>query len=522
MLRHLLHAAHAFMLQPARLRFQRAIRHAESIQASKLQNILRRHAGTEFGREMGFESITSVESYQDRVPLADYSTLQPYIAKAAAGESLVLTSEPILCFEQSSGSTSGEKLIPYTRSLLQEFAAATQPWMANVYSRHRGCFGKTSYWSISPAARIKQSTLGGIPIGLEDDTQYFGAWEQWALRRMQAVDPTLARVEDMEIWRRKTLQALLEAEDLGFISVWHPSFFSLLMDAIESEWELCLAGISPKRAAQLRERRAHEPLGKALWPHLSLVSCWGHGPARNAYEALKKRLPHASFQTKGLLATEGVVTLPWDEGGGERHVAAIDSHFLEFDDLQHPQQRPRMAHQLEVGAEYAPRLTTGGGLYRYRLGDALRCTGFLGTTPVLEFLGRCDQVVDMCGEKLHALQVAEAIDATQVQMGCRFEFALLAPIADGVPGYRFFVEGIPEYRLEEAERVLEHHLQESHGYRYARKLGQLNTLRAMAVQGGRERYVLAKARQGKRLGQIKPTHLEMPGPWIEWLADGKN
>src|SRR5690606_6062199 len=147
---------------------------------------------------------------------------------------------------------------------------------------------------------------------------------------------------------------------------------TVLLQALASDWDAWLARLPAARASRLRMRRSrladggysHEAsLGAALWPGLALVSCWAHGPARSACDELRRWLPQARFQPKGLLATEGVVTLPYERRGETEHVAAVAGHFLEFEDLQSPGRRPWLAHEIPVGAEAAPILTTGGGLY---------------------------------------------------------------------------------------------------------------------------------------------------------------
>ena len=55
---------------------------------------------------------------------------------------------------------------------------------------------------------------------------------------------------------------------------------------------------------------------------------------------------------KGLIATEGIVTIPF-EG---HHPLAIRSHFFEFLDRN---DQPKLAHELEAGSEYTVVLTTG-------------------------------------------------------------------------------------------------------------------------------------------------------------------
>ena len=57
----------------------------------------------------------------DDLPIVTYDDIEPFIERVCAGESNVLTSEPVLMVEKTSGSTAAAKYIPYTRSLRRQF-----------------------------------------------------------------------------------------------------------------------------------------------------------------------------------------------------------------------------------------------------------------------------------------------------------------------------------------------------------------------------------------------------------------
>src|SRR2546429_9039855 len=94
----------------------------------------------------------------------------------------------------------------------------------------------------------------------------------------------------------------------------------------------------------------------ALWPHLRLISCWTTAESARIVPEIKQRFPGVAIQGKGLLATEGVVSIPIETYEG--CVAALTSHFLEFIDESG---KCWLISQLEEGAAYSVLLTTGGG-----------------------------------------------------------------------------------------------------------------------------------------------------------------
>ena len=201
--------------------------------------------------------------------------------------------------------------------------------------------------------------------------------------------------------------------DLSMISVWSPTFALQLLDNLQAwgsdiaevlqtgSWggrQASLAQIAtPKsvRRARLLKKLLNAPAidPQQLWPHLALVSSWDTAGAVVWAEQLRARLPHAGFEGKGLWATEGVVTFPYN---GE-YPLAYQSHFYEFENLTTGEIVPSWA--LQLGDHVSPILSCGNGLMRYCMDDHLLVSGFYGSLPCFTFQGRRFGV-DLVGEKL--------------------------------------------------------------------------------------------------------------------------
>lgn len=522
----LIHGIWLGSLWPTTRRFTEGLRDPRSAQAARLFRLLRDNEQSAYGRKHGFERIRTPLEYQRAVPIVDYDALAPWIDRIAAGEPGVLTTQPVRLMERSGGSAAATKLIPYTPALLDDFSAATNPWLLDLYRNTRGLIGTRSYWSLSPVAQRRQRTAGGVPIGIEDDTEYFGALGRMALRRMMAVPSEVVHAKDMASWRAQTLRHLLLAEDLGFISVWSPSFLSLLMTALSEQLDAHLANLpAPRREDILRGLdREGRITGEALWKRLRLISCWTDGLSAELLPELRRFFPRTPLQGKGLLATEGVISVPFGRGPGA--VLAINSHFLEFIDLQAPDRTPLLVHELRAGGQYSPLLSTGGGLYRYHLKDAVECVGHEESTPRIRFLGKLDRTSDVCGEKLSAALVDGSLLRAQEELGMRCDFALLAPIwpaeSRGPVHYCLFAESAA--RDEELARLavaLEDRLLDSHAFRYARELGQLGPIHIQRVRDGRARWQEILVAAGQRAGDIKPAHLDARRIWGETFGRGR-
>lgn len=532
-------------LAPSALRFHRALRDPEAAQAECLARVLRAVSGSQQAvRIPGFAHVHSARDFQDAVPLVTPDGVTPDVERIAAGEARVLTREPVLRFEPSGGSSGASKLVPMTQGLLDEFQRALSPMLFELLHRRPELRTGPSYWSISPMGRKQGRTAGGIAVGSVEDSAYFSAMLRPLLSRVFAVPGTVGALPDVERCRYVTLWHLVASEDLVLISVWNPSFLTLLMDALEQHGARLAEDLEqgtcrppgaddvrevlsrmrftprPERAAALRSALRQGLQARALWPRLSVLSMWTDAQAAHAVPAACRRFEGVEVQGKGLLATEGVVTVPLFDAPAP--VLAVRSHFFEFIDPERPDARPRLAHELERGRTYAVLLSTSGGLLRYRLGDLVRVEGFRHATPCLRFLGRADAVSDLVGEKLSATRVSDVLDATLPALfgGARPAFAMLAPEwRPGPPAYRLFLEtSAPDSRLDEAAAAVECALLEGHHYRYARELGQLGPVRSVRVSEGARRYEARCISLGQRAGDIKPMDLHRQPGWSDHFS----
>jgi hypothetical protein len=517
-----------------RARFRRALTHPAEAQAARLRHILQSNQACEFGRAHEFGAITSVRDFQTRVPLSSYDDFAPAITRMAAGERGILTTAPVKLFEPSSGSTAAAKLIPYTAELQREFQAGLAAWIGNLYGNMPQLMAGPAYWSLTPLTDGAKCTSGGIPIGFEEDSAYLGLVGR-LVETALAVPNAVKRVSEMDAFRYVTLRHLLATPDLRLISVWNPTYLTLLLDALAQWWEpllddlavgtLTVAGdMEPSLHKQLsqglrpdparaRMLRPLEPTAPAtlmhIWPRLSLISCWADGPAARFAQELQARLPTVKMQPKGLLATEAMVSLPWI--GAEGAVLALTSHFLEFIDEAG---EVHLAHEIQPGKCYEVVVTTGGGLYRYQLHDQVEVVGRVAATPCIRFIGKTDRVADWFGEKLDEQFVACCLDRLWGQQGIRPRFALLAP-AELRMGFAYTLyieaEGVDDNPTLATE--LDRLLRENFHYDYCRRLGQLGPARVRVVQNGAATYLATCQARGMKLGNIKPALLDRSLEW---------
>jgi hypothetical protein len=499
---------------PEYLRFRRALDHVRTEQERVLRRILRRNQASAFGRRHGFSAIRTVRDYQQRVALSDYDDYRARVASIADGETQVLTCERVRLFEPTSGSSSPAKWIPCTASLQHEFQRGIRAWVADLFLHDADLLNGPGYWSVSPAQACREVTPSGIPVGFADDTEYVGGLQQRLVRSVMAVPSSVRHSRNMDAFWYATLRHLVRRPDLRLISVWNPSFLTLLADQLSEHGDRLLHD-EPTLKRALRARTAAERHA-LLWPRLRMISCWADGNSGPAARRLAALFPQARICAKGLIATEGFVSLPWE--GCDGAVLAVRSHFLEFlpaDSAGRPEvTHPHLAHELEVGQAYSVVLTTGGGLYRYHLGDLVTVVGHKQDCPLVRFAGR-QHVADWCGEKIHEVQAARILETAFTAQRLTPSFAMLACDTSGeVSSYVLYVEAdASEDELGRIGASIERALEENFHYRYARRLGQLGPLRVFAARHAEASYLAACMARGQRAGDVKSVALDPRDGW---------
>ncbi len=529
------------------------------VQNRVLLELLQNASQTDFGRQHDFTTIGSAEEFCARVKVHDYDDLKPYIDLIAAGKERVLTGDPVRMFEETSGTSGPNRLIPYTDGLQRAFNRALHPWLFDLFSHFGSLWGGPAYWVVSPRSAEKRTTTGGVPIGFAADSDYFGAWAKPLISLVTVVPEEAAGLSNPAVWKYVTLLCLLRQPQMRLISLWNPTLFTALLSQC-GEWVKSLAGDLENgtcRPAFLSASELNDPVlrlysGKPLpgrgkqfidavkllvsddragftrllWPKMALISSWSEAEAGAGAEYLRGFFPDAAFQTKGLLATEGSVTIPMV--GAPAPVLAARSAFFEFEEGEAGSGRIRLAHELVTGQRYRVLMTTAGGLYRYRLHDIVEMRGWWRNLPCLAFIGKEAFVSDLVGEKLSSAQVKEAV----ARLAADFTGSWLAPEKPELPVLPYyclflaFDAGrckVDEVCCRQLAGLLDAAFCENIHYRWAREAGQLAPVKVIAIkadgEAANEIRLQRQAGLGRTLSTAKPGVLDKTPGWLEWLQN---
>src|SRR3989339_194471 len=501
-------------------------RSAKQVQQKLLKNILSTNTKTIYGQKYNFSKIKSYKEFT-MLPLTEYQDYFEYISKIRQGDGFVLTSNPIQTLIPTSGTTQGSKLIPFNKKIKNRFLKGLNVWLFNSYLRCPAILTGQQYWSMSPITKASNAKSEKISVGFTEDSSYFGAVKKYFIQKLFATPVMLQKISDPIAHEYLTLLFMICAKDLSLISIWSPTFLIVKLEKLLFYYDQIIKDIAqgtishkikidpvirkllfsklkpnPKRAKELSAINISDKNNwQKIWPKLKIISCWTDGSSATFAYKLKGLFPKVKIEEKGLISTEGIVTIPWFTK--QLKPVAYRSHFFEFQDIENKKIYPLW--EIVRNKRYTVILTTDGGLYRYKLHDTVEVTDFIGRIPSLKFIGRETAIVDMVGEKVCEEHIQEIFNRLTHY---DFIFKLVSPsIKEGKLAYTLFLEpkNYHNYNFAHLKQVFENEMRSNFYYLHAQNMSQLEPLRIFLINhgSGLTTYIKNHLSRGKKEGDIK-------------------
>ena len=504
----LLSASHQILEFACRKAFQRYRQQAndlETVQRQKLDQFLKQHTS---------QSL-SYEQFVEKYPLTHYSHWKEKIEQSRQSDKNCLGSGKIVRFQPTSGSSEALKFIPYTQSFLNELDEAIGLWLTNLYREYPQLKNSTHYWSVSWLPESQRKLLENS--NLNDDSALLNVSKRVLSKITQSVPAEIALAASAEDAMFATAVFLVADKNLGMISVWSPTFALQLLDVIEQsqneivkvlrtgQWkrrslDYLKAPQSSEQSYKLQRLDLKDPTAWTnLWSKLTLISSWDTASAERWAKHLQDRVANVAFEGKGLWATEGVVTIPFNNC----YPLSYQSHFYEFLNVESGQTVPSWG--LKQGDIVSPVITTGSGLIRYVINDELEVTGFYEKVPCFLFLGR-KMTVDLVGEKIDQMAAQKILTTFQQEDYVPVSLLGIEFCEIKKPHYVLLSEGNLAKQPSVAE--LDELLKENFHYELARNLGQLDEPEVKHVDDAWHYYKTLAMHNGMIEGNIKPEPLK--------------
>lgn len=493
--------------------FNQNIHQLELQQRQKLRSILK---NSTLACEKG---IDNYNLFTKTFPVSHYISWRDSINSYMRGNSK-LSKSALVRFQPTSGSSEQIKFIPYTKLFLDELDHAIAPWLASLYRKYPKLENGTHYWSVSWLPESQREVLKDK--NLNDDSALLSIGKRILSKFTQAVPSNVAFASNADDALFATICYLVADHNLSMISVWSPTFALQLFERIEQNIDEVYTILStgswgkrkhslkkvkcpfnPKQAAILLKSRIGLNIDfECVWPKLCLISSWDTAGSKEWAKKLQERISFVDFEGKGLWATEGVVTIPYNNS----YPLAYQSHFYEFEYLEGIKQGEIIpSWELKLNDLVSPIISSGNGLLRYCLDDCLRVTEFIGQIPCFEFQGRRFGV-DMVGEKLAPEMAQELLNKLSIGECKAISLLAVDTQLQIKPFYCVLFDGV---RNEDINTdYIDTLLRKNFHYDLARDLGQLDQPRIIYTINAWESYKQLVMKDGMIEGNIKPEPLK--------------
>jgi hypothetical protein len=508
-----------------------------------LDRILALNGPTEYGRRLGLDG-TNPRQVFDRLPLTTYADYAPYIERLAAGERSLLSGQPPVYFASTSGTTGPQKLIPVTRqqmlmnirNLMMPFGLAIRQGILKpirsramvILTEHSG--GQTS---------------GGVPKGaaITGSFRFMGG----IIDSFLTAPGDVMRVHDQATARYLQLLFALGEERLSMILAFFPTMLLFTLRDLVSRHESLLRDLadgtlsrqlelSSGARARLRRRLVRQPARAralavllerdqfnvaSIWPDVGAILTASGGSFRFYIDQLRPYLGGVPVYSPVYGASEAIIGIGYSVEE-PYYLMLPDVAYTELvpvEEADRPDTRPIPAAQAKAGCCYEVFVTTLAGFTRYRLHDVVRVVGFHRQTPVIEFVERSGQVIDVLGEKTAEHHVVEAVESACKAVKARIVDYFVAPDCGHTPArYLLALETSPDggdqrddvqKLVQAADQALR---QASPDYDEERTLGTLAPMTAALLRPGAfERYRARRIASGVSATQVKMPHA-VPDP----------
>ncbi|KGP75405.1 GH3 auxin-responsive promoter-binding protein [Desulfosporosinus sp. Tol-M] len=441
---------------------------AGDVNRAVLAEILQSNSETVYGSLYQFDGIQSSADYKRVVPLTSYSDYENYVEKIAAGHENVLTSDEVQYFGLSSGTTGKQKRIPITAKTRKIVN------MSMMFLQH-GALSQAL-----PAARTGGKGLllmnmlqsENTPVGIPTGSGTSGGVQSMKkmLRYFWTSPLEILALKDQQVTNYLHLLFALKERSLGYMMSPFPSGIVQLFGVLEKQWpeileDLAKGTISPHltldsevrdllterlkpdplRAGDLERefRKGMQGIASRVWPKMTYVSCVVGGSFAIYLDRLRFYIGDLPVFSAIYGATEALIGIT-TKVNDTSYVVTPRSAYYEFIPLQEsvdPNPTTFDLDELNIGEMYEVVVTNYSGFYRYRMEDVIKVVGYAHQSPVIEFMYRKGQLLNVAAEKTSEQAMLSALGATTKAMGVMIEdFTVTLEVEDVVGNYLFYIE----------------------------------------------------------------------------------
>ncbi len=347
-------------------------------QREVLQHLITSAQYTEFGRKYNFSKLFSIQEYKKNVPIHEYDDLKPCILKMMDGEENILWNTPVHWFAKSSGTSSDKsKFIPISdESLTETHFQASKDVLTNYYKTFPESdllTGKSLV--VGGSHQVHQINedinYGDLSAVLMQNTPF---WSHW----IRTPELSVALLDEWENKIERIAQITMNENVTSLAGV--PTWTIVLIKRI-----LSLSG---------------KQFLKDVWPNLELYIHGGVSfvPYREQLDRLiGKPINYLEIYnaSEGFIAAQDKLD---DDGMLLFTDHGIFYEFMPVDEYGKDNPKTIGLKDVVLNKNYAPVISTNGGLWRYLIGDTIQ---FTSLQPYkIKVTGRLKHYINAFGEEI--------------------------------------------------------------------------------------------------------------------------
>lgn len=341
----------------ARLRYTRIedwMNDPIAAQRQVLQELITHGQYTCFGRRHKFNDIFNIRTFKEHVPISEYDNMKGYINRLMQGEENMLWNTPVKWFAKSSGTTSDRsKFIPVTEESLEDnhYIAAKDVITSFYYHNPDSDLLTGKGLVIGGSHQMNQLnedvSYGDLSAVLLQNTPFWGQW-------LRTPELSIALMDEWETKIEALAQNTINENVTSISGV--PTWTLLLIKR--------LLEISGKKTL------------KEVWPNLELYM---HGGVSFVpyKEQFRNLIGEDIHYLEMYNASEGFFAAQCNPSEDGMTLFLQHGIFYEFMPLEeYGKENPKTIglDKVELNKNYAPVISTNGGLWRYLLGDTIQFT----------------------------------------------------------------------------------------------------------------------------------------------------
>ena len=351
------------------------LKHPIEVQQEVLQDLLGFAQKTAVGVKYDFTSIHRYETFAERLPIVTYEDIASDINASRNGAQNIFWPTPIKWYAKSSGTTNAKsKFIPMSVQALEDCHYKGGKDMLSLYINN------------NPEAQL--FTGKGLRMG--------GSQEMYENAHSSFGDLSAIMTENLPLWAEINTTPSLK---VSLMAEWEAKLAAMVIEC-SKENVTSLVGVPSWMLVLLHKILEASPEKKLndIWPNLEVYFHGGVSfhPYRNQYDTLFEGQNVKYYETYN--ASEGFFALQ-DQNGSDELLLMLDyGIFYEFIPLGESDAAIIPLEMVQLGMQYALVITTNAGLWRYKIGDAIR---FTSLSPYrIQIMGRTKHFINAFGEEL--------------------------------------------------------------------------------------------------------------------------